>query len=89
MTSDILNSFYKMFSIFLRIVHQYFIMEKLIEEICIDKMLKAACSIFSCQRLGLTSLAYLWRRDQSELLKEMIDSGVSAILIKVASMGRH
>ncbi|CAG2185260.1 unnamed protein product [Mytilus edulis] len=41
----------------------------------------------SCQRLGLTSLAYLWRRDQSELLKEMIDSGVSAILIKVASMG--
>ncbi|XP_076099991.1 diphthine--ammonia ligase-like isoform X3 [Mytilus galloprovincialis] len=40
-----------------------------------------------CQRLGLTSLAYLWRRDQSELLKEMIDSGVSAILIKVASMG--
>jgi hypothetical protein len=25
--------------------------------------------------------------DQSELLKEMIDSGLSAILIKVASMG--
>lgn len=42
-----------------------------------------------CQRLGLTSLSYLWRRDQSELLKEMIDSGLSAILIKVASMGLH
>lgn len=40
-----------------------------------------------CQRLGLTSLAYLWRRDQSELLKEMIDSGLTAVLIKVASMG--
>lgn len=25
-----------------------------------------------CQRLGLVSLAYLWLRDQSELLEEMI-----------------
>ncbi|XP_014681942.1 PREDICTED: diphthine--ammonia ligase-like isoform X2 [Priapulus caudatus] len=40
-----------------------------------------------CSRLGLTSLAYLWRRDQSELLREMIESGVEAILIKVAAMG--
>ncbi|XP_060071126.1 uncharacterized protein LOC132551040 [Ylistrum balloti] len=40
-----------------------------------------------CQRLGLTCLAYLWRRDQTELLKEMIDSGVIAVLIKVASLG--
>lgn len=40
-----------------------------------------------CQRLGLTSLAYLWRRDQEELLKEMIDSQLTAVLIKVASLG--
>ncbi|XP_061174693.1 uncharacterized protein LOC133183801 isoform X2 [Saccostrea echinata] len=40
-----------------------------------------------CQRLGLTSLAYLWRRDQEELLKEMIESQVIAVLIKVASLG--
>ncbi|XP_062580871.1 uncharacterized protein LOC134242764 [Saccostrea cucullata] len=40
-----------------------------------------------CQRLRLTSLAYLWRRDQDELLKEMIDSQVTAVLIKVASLG--
>lgn len=42
-----------------------------------------------CHRLGLTSLAYLWRRDQEELLKEMIDSQLTAVLIKVASLGEN
>jgi len=37
--------------------------------------------------LGLSSLAYLWRRDQSELLSEMISAGIKAVLIKVAAMG--
>ncbi|KAI8983806.1 hypothetical protein BDB01DRAFT_843137 [Pilobolus umbonatus] len=40
-----------------------------------------------CDRLGLTSLAYLWRRDQKELLWEMASAGVNAILIKVAAIG--
>ncbi|XP_026494631.1 uncharacterized protein LOC113399662 isoform X2 [Vanessa tameamea] len=40
-----------------------------------------------CQRLGLVSLAYLWRRNQKELLQEMIASGVEAIIIKVAALG--
>ena len=40
-----------------------------------------------CERLGLTSLAYLWQRDQVDLLAEMIDSGLHAILIKVAVGG--
>ncbi|XP_074658727.1 uncharacterized protein LOC141911627 isoform X2 [Tubulanus polymorphus] len=40
-----------------------------------------------CYRLGLTPLAYLWRRDQSELLYEMIKCGIDAIIIKVASWG--
>ncbi|VVD05042.1 unnamed protein product [Leptidea sinapis] len=40
-----------------------------------------------CQRLGLVSLAYLWRRNQKELLQEMVSSGVHAILIKVAALG--
>ncbi|CAG8498267.1 10710_t:CDS:10 [Ambispora leptoticha] len=40
-----------------------------------------------CNRLGLISLAYLWRRDQKELLKEMIEARVDAILIKVAAIG--
>ncbi|KAG0165077.1 diphthine--ammonia ligase, partial [Apophysomyces sp. BC1034] len=40
-----------------------------------------------CKRLGLTSLAYLWQRDQRELLSEMASAGVNAILIKVAAMG--
>ncbi|KAI8365387.1 uncharacterized protein BYT42DRAFT_589729 [Radiomyces spectabilis] len=40
-----------------------------------------------CNRLGLTSLAYLWQRDQKELLAEMASAGVNAILIKVAAMG--
>jgi diphthamide synthase (EF-2-diphthine--ammonia ligase) len=37
----------------------------------------------SCTRLNLVSLAYLWRRDQAELLQEMIDCQLDAIIIKV------
>ncbi|KAG7394461.1 ATP binding domain 4 [Phytophthora boehmeriae] len=40
-----------------------------------------------CSRLGLTSIGYLWRREQTELLQEMIDSEVEAIVVKVASIG--
>ena len=40
-----------------------------------------------CNRLGLESLAYLWERNQQELLDEMISMGTEAILIKVATMG--
>ncbi|PVG03618.1 hypothetical protein CPB86DRAFT_772005 [Serendipita vermifera] len=40
-----------------------------------------------CRRLGLTSLSYLWQRDQKSLLQEMVDSGVDAVLIKVAGIG--
>ncbi|XP_037086605.1 diphthine--ammonia ligase-like [Pollicipes pollicipes] len=40
-----------------------------------------------CSRLGLTSLAYLWRRDQAELLQEMISCQVHAVLVKVAALG--
>lgn len=40
-----------------------------------------------CDRLGVTMLAYLWHRDQAQLLREMVDSGIHAILIKVAALG--
>ncbi|KLO15862.1 hypothetical protein SCHPADRAFT_920076 [Schizopora paradoxa] len=40
-----------------------------------------------CQRLSLTPLCYLWQRDQDELLSEMIDHGLEAIIIKVAGIG--
>ncbi|XP_008217510.1 diphthine--ammonia ligase [Nasonia vitripennis] len=40
-----------------------------------------------CSRLGLVSLSYLWRRDQEQLLKEMIECSVNAVIIKVASLG--
>ncbi|XP_050540996.1 uncharacterized protein LOC126905392 [Daktulosphaira vitifoliae] len=40
-----------------------------------------------CSRLGLCSLSYLWRRDQKELLQEMIDCNIEAIVIKVAALG--
>ncbi|KAH0587717.1 hypothetical protein H2248_006480 [Termitomyces sp. 'cryptogamus'] len=40
-----------------------------------------------CRRLGLTPLCYLWNRDQGELLQEMINAGMEAILIKVAGIG--
>uniref|UniRef100_A0A0N4ZKB4 Diphthine--ammonia ligase n=1 Tax=Parastrongyloides trichosuri TaxID=131310 RepID=A0A0N4ZKB4_PARTI len=40
-----------------------------------------------CKRMGLKMLAYLWDRDQTELLDEMIQDGVEAIIIKVAACG--
>ncbi|KAI7870272.1 ATP-binding domain-containing protein 4 [Spinellus fusiger] len=40
-----------------------------------------------CARLGLTSLAYLWERPQKELLAEMAEAKVNAVLIKVAAIG--
>ncbi|KAL0949412.1 hypothetical protein HGRIS_009473 [Hohenbuehelia grisea] len=40
-----------------------------------------------CRRLSLTPLCYLWQRDQTELLSEMIEAGLEAILIKVAGIG--
>ena len=41
----------------------------------------------SCRRLSLIPLCYLWQRDQAELLSEMIEAGMEAILIKVAGIG--
>lgn len=40
-----------------------------------------------CTRLGLISLSYLWRRDQTELLEEMRLANINAIIIKIASLG--
>ncbi|KAF5286755.1 hypothetical protein FQA39_LY04178 [Lamprigera yunnana] len=40
-----------------------------------------------CSRLNLVALSYLWRRDQNELLQEMIKAEVDAIIIKVAALG--
>jgi diphthine-ammonia ligase len=40
-----------------------------------------------CVRLGLTCLAFLWQRDQKELLAEMIANGLIAVVIKVAAIG--
>ncbi|KAL9163993.1 hypothetical protein ABFS82_06G077900 [Erythranthe guttata] len=40
-----------------------------------------------CSRLGLVSLSYLWRQDQSLLLRQMITSGIIAITVKVAAIG--
>ena len=37
--------------------------------------------------LGLTSLAYLWRRNQASLLREMGACGLEAVLVKVAALG--
>ncbi|XP_062906815.1 diphthine--ammonia ligase isoform X3 [Mobula hypostoma] len=40
-----------------------------------------------CKRLNLQPLAYLWRRNQEDLLREMILSNVQAVIIKVAAFG--
>lgn len=40
-----------------------------------------------CKRLNLSSLSFLWERSQSELLDEIINSGVDARIIKTAAYG--
>lgn len=40
-----------------------------------------------CSRLGLTSLAYLWERNQAELMDEMCLSHMDARIVKVAAIG--
>ncbi|KAG6336691.1 hypothetical protein ID866_2398 [Astraeus odoratus] len=40
-----------------------------------------------CRRLSLTPLAYLWQRNQTALLSDMLSAGLNAILIKVAGAG--
>lgn len=40
-----------------------------------------------CERLNLVSLAYLWKRDQKELLLDMINSGMEAVLVKTCAYG--
>ncbi|MCO5605345.1 hypothetical protein L7F22_059528 [Adiantum nelumboides] len=40
-----------------------------------------------CSRLGLVSLAFLWKQEQDDLLQEMINRGIYAVLVKVAAMG--
>ncbi|GAA5904426.1 hypothetical protein JCM8208_004191 [Rhodotorula glutinis] len=40
-----------------------------------------------CARLGLVPLAYLWERDQVDLLADMVDAGIESILVKVAGAG--
>ena len=40
-----------------------------------------------CNRLGLKVLAFLWRQEQPLLLKQMIEGGLDARIVKVACMG--
>lgn len=40
-----------------------------------------------CDRFGLTSLAFLWQRDQDQLMREMCASELDARIIKVAAVG--
>ena len=40
-----------------------------------------------CKKLGLVSLAFMWMRNQSDLLQEMVNFKVNAIIVKVACIG--
>ena len=40
-----------------------------------------------CSRLQLVSLTFLWQKEQRQLLREMIDFGIHAVLVKVAAAG--
>lgn len=51
-------------------------------------MLRMRCNSDNrCHRLALTPLCFLWQRDQTELLQEMLDSSLEAVIIKVAGIG--
>lgn len=45
------------------------------------------CDDNRCSRLGLVALSYLWQRNQEELLNEMAQAGVNAVLVKIAAIG--
>jgi len=40
-----------------------------------------------CNRLNLTAFAFLWRIEQPKILRDMIDSHLTAVLVKVAAIG--
>ena len=40
-----------------------------------------------CSRLNLTSLAYLWARDQKQLLLDMIKDDMDSLIIKTCTLG--
>ncbi|SCV72945.1 BQ2448_6870 [Microbotryum intermedium] len=40
-----------------------------------------------CSRLGLVPIAYLWERNQADLLGEMVRAGMDSVLVKVAGAG--
>ncbi|KAH6562301.1 hypothetical protein BASA60_011169 [Batrachochytrium salamandrivorans] len=40
-----------------------------------------------CVRLGIQSLSFMWQGNQEQLLTDMIDNGVEAVLVKVAAAG--
>ncbi|SCZ94782.1 BZ3500_MvSof-1268-A1-R1_Chr12-1g03654 [Microbotryum saponariae] len=40
-----------------------------------------------CSRLGLVPIAYLWERNQADLLGEMVRAGMESVLVKVAGAG--
>ena len=74
-------------------VEDLFELIKKAKESCPEITAVASGAIFSdyqrirvenvCTRLGLVSLSYLWRRDQSELLEEMRLANINAIIIKL------
>jgi diphthamide synthase (EF-2-diphthine--ammonia ligase) len=45
--------------------------------------LYVSVSLQVCSRLSLVSLGYLWHQPQEQLLADMIDSGIHAVLVKV------
>ncbi|XP_056092043.1 diphthine--ammonia ligase isoform X2 [Rhinichthys klamathensis goyatoka] len=73
----------------------YQLLKLIQEEVCVEAVsVGAILSDYQrirvenvCARLELQPLAYLWRRDQAELLREIISSGLDARLIKVAAIG--
>ena len=65
--------------------------ELAVEAVCVGAILSDYQRVrveSACLRLGLTPLAFLWRRDQAELLEEMVDTGMESILIKVPTSSR-
>lgn len=64
-----------------------------VEHVCVARVPRRegegadSVRVDSCSRLKLTPIAYLWERNQAELLQEMVEAGMESVLVKVAGAG--
>ncbi|KFD63685.1 hypothetical protein M514_06601 [Trichuris suis] len=74
-----------LFSLMKEAKEQYQVEAVAVGAICSNYQKERVANV--CERLDLDMLAYLWQRDQADLLQEMLNAGLHAILVKTSSLG--